>query len=229
MTPPFRQLLNRFAMATFERQLVLLDRLGDDHDWDLSLKQGKVRFTGQNEWGLQLLGTRADEDDTWRWAWATKSTPVAKEALEAVKKVRQVGRKRQVPELIEEEYPLDAVDLDAHTVAIAATGIAELPCYYRFPYPGGALFAALVTDDIVLGPAEPRRIAHVIREVTSRIGVEPRTAIETYLMDRGAKVERERLRVVGRWGNAALEVGFDEDGRLVSVGGEAHESAGLPA
>lgn len=226
MTPPFRQLLNRFAMLAFERQMLLLELLGDEHDWELSLREGTVRF-GERTWKLHLLGTRAD-DGTWLWAWAQKGAPVPASALASAKKVKQVGRKRQIPELIEEEFPLEPVDLDAHTVSMVASSIAELPAYYRFPYKGGALFAALEAPEVKLGPPDIERLRTVIRDVVARIEVDPRTAVETYLQDRGAKLAREKTEVTASWPDGkSLTVYFDDRGNLVTPahGAEAGASA----
>lgn len=218
MTPAFRPLLNRFAMPAFERQMVLADMLGDDFDWDLDLKGGTVSFGPGRNWGLQLLGTRSDETDTWRWAWATKGAPVPASALKAAKAVKAMGRKRSVPELLEEEYPPDAVDLDAHMLSMVATGIAELPVYFRFPYSGGALFAGLEIPDFQLPAPDPQRLAFVIREVCDRMDLDQRVAIEGYLGGRGAKLSGDKDRLLAAWPDGAqLEVTFDEERRLRDV------------
>lgn len=224
MTPPFRQLLNRFAMLAFERQMLLLDLLGDDHDWALSLEEGTVSF-GDRTWRLHLLGTRAD-DGTWQWAWAQKKAPVPATALEAVKKVRQVGRKRQIPELLEESYPLDPLDLDAHVLSMVATSLSDLPAYYRFPYKGGALFAGVEAPEVVLGAADPSHLRRVMRDVLTRIDVEPRTAVETYLQERGAKLDRNSPQVVANWPDGrTLTAFFDDRGHLIASGREEEASA----
>lgn len=214
MTSAFRQLLNRFAMIAFERQLVLMDRLGPEHEVELSIRRARAGFGAGREYGVQLLGTRAAATDTWLWAWANEAAPVPAEALAAVKKVKQVGKKRLAPELVEAEFPLEPVDLDAHTLALVATSIAELPAYYRFPYEGGALFAALEIPGFELPPPDARRIARVIEEVTNRIALEPRIAVETYLRERGATVRGERSRVQARFADGQeLTAEFDEQGR----------------
>lgn len=226
MTPPFRQLLNRFAMLAFERQMLLLELLGDEHDWELSLQDGTVTF-GDRTWRLHLLGTRAD-DDTWQWAWTQKKAPVPAAALEAVKKVRQVGRKRQIPELLEESFPLEPLDLDAHLLSMVASSLADLPAYYRFPYRGGALFAAVDAPEVALGTPDPAHLRRVMKDVLSRVDVEPRTAVETYLQDRGARLTRSSTEVEATWPDGrSMTVYFDDRGHLIPSGRE--EAAPTPA
>lgn len=228
MTAAFRQLLNRHAMLAFERQLALMDLLGDDHDWKLSLREGAASFGPGRTYPVQLLGSRSDATNTWRWAWANDDAPVPPALLKAAKAVRQVGKKRMVPELIEQELPLDVLtELDGHTLALVATAAADLPAYYRFPYEGGALFAALEAPDVVLGEADPERVARVIREVISRMEIDHRIAFDTYVSTRGAKLSGDKSRVVARWPDGReLTATFDADARLVEVRPRSSDAAG---
>jgi hypothetical protein len=218
MTAGFRQLLNRHAMLAFERQLALMELLGPDHAWTLDLREGTAAFGRGRTYPLQLLGSRSAETNTWRWAWAP-GAPVPARLLTAAKAVKAVGRKRLVPELIEQDLPLDALELDGHTLALVATALAQLPAYYRFPYEGGALFAALDAPDVVLGPPDPARLVRVVREVLSRMEVDDRTAFDTYLQARGARFFGDRSRVEARLPDGrAVVAEYDPEGRITGLG-----------
>lgn len=229
MTPGFRLLLNRYAMIGFERQLAIIDRLGDDPEWSLSPKEGRATFDGA-PYSLQLLGTRSAETNTWLWAWANEAADVPSKALEAVRKVRNVGRKRSIGELAVESLPLDNFDFDAHTLALIATSVADLPAYFRFPYEGGALFAALEVPDFSLGPARIPRIARVIAEATSRFDIDHRTALTAYVEARGGRVTGDRRAPRAVWPDGqALNVEFDENDQLTQLARpEQGPEAGAP-
>lgn len=229
MTAPFRQLLNRYAMLGFERELLLVEQLGDDPEWSLSLEDGTATIGGRT-YGVQLLGTRADETNSWRWAWADKGAPVPAKVLEAAKKVKATGRKRECPELLEAELPFDALEeLDPHQLSLVATGIAELPAYYRFPYAGGALFAALEIPDFRLPPASARRIAHVVREVVSRMDLDDRIAFDGYMVARGAKLAKRGEQFRASFADGTIVAEFDAHGRLDAVGVESLAATAAPA
>lgn len=213
MTPAFRQLLNRFAMPAFERQMAFLDLVGDAPEWDLDLKGGTATVAGRTM-GLHLFGTRSNEGD-WMWAWAQKKAPVPAAALASAKKVRQVGKKRAIAELAEESFPLAPLELDGHTVALVATAIAELPAYFRFPYAGGTLFAGL--DAPALPAPDFSRITKVVREVAERFDLDSRTAFDGYLRSHGATVEGRGDLVARLPGGAVLTAGFDPEGRLSTL------------
>jgi hypothetical protein len=225
MTPAFRQLLNRYAMSGFERELVLLDLLGDD-DWTFSPKEATATFGKNRVFPLQFLGTRSEQTNTWLWSWASQGGGIPPAALEAAKKVRQVGRKRSIGELEVDTLDLDQFDFDAHTLALVATAVAGLPAYYRFPYRGGALFAALGAGTIELPAAKPAVLARVIRDVVSRMSLDARTAVNAYLTDRGAKIAGGRSHLVASWPTGVgLTVDFDAVGNVVSVDGASVVSA----
>jgi hypothetical protein len=217
MTPGFRQLLNRFAMIGFEHQIALRDALGDDPDWRVSPREGTATFDGK-PYAIQVLGTRADVGNTWLWAWANAKGGVPAKALEAVKKVRQTGKKRSIGELEVEALPLDNFDFDAHTLALVATGVAGLPAYFRFPYEGGALYAAFEGAPLQLPAPDLNRIAHVINESLERFDIEERTAFTAYVETLGAKVGGTKLNPVAQWPDGrTLPVTFDEQGRLTGI------------
>ena len=226
MTPGFRQLLNRYAMLGFEHQMALTDLLGPDPDWRLLPKEGKVIFGTDNAFSLHVLGTRSDESNTWLWAWANESAGVPDTALESAKKVRQVGRKRSIGELGVETLPLDNFDFDAHTLALVATAVAGLPAYYRFPYKGGVLFAALDSPALKLPAPDVSRMTRVIAEVVDRIDLDERTALISYLEAHGAKVEGDKRQAQARWPDGrVLRAAFNENGRLDAVRPRAAEEA----
>lgn len=218
MTPGFRQLLNRFAMIGFERQIALQDLLGDDPDWKLSPKDGTVTFNGDRTIPLQILGTRATESNTWLWAWANKAAGLPAKTLEASKKAKQVGKKRSIGELEVDSLPLDNFDFDAHTLAMIATAVADLPAYFRFPYSGGSLFAALDSPEIQLPPPDPERMAFVIEQVIERFDVDHRTAFTAYTETRGAKCQADRNGALAQWPDGkTMAARFDDQGRIVEL------------
>jgi hypothetical protein len=217
MTPGFRLLLNRYAMIGFERQLAIIDRLGDDPEWTLSPREGRATFDGK-PFPIQLLGTRSADSNTWLWAWANEASGVPATALDAARKIRNVGRKRSIGELAVESLPLDNFDFDAHTLALIATSVAEMPAYFRFPYETGALFAAIEIPDFTLGAARVPRIARVITEATSRFDIDHRTALTAYIEARGGRVTGDRRTPKAVWPDGqALNVQFDENDHLVQL------------
>ena len=227
MTPGFRQLLNRFAMLGFEHQLSLVDVLGADPEWRLFPREAMAQF-GEHRYSVQVLGSRADESNTWLWAWANPKSGVPAKALESVKRVRQVGKKRSIGELEVEALPLDNFDFDAHTLALVGTAVAGLPAYFRFPYEGGALFAAFDPVELHLPEADLARIARVIRESVVRFELDQRTAFNAYVEAHGARVTGTKADPVAQWPDGrTLAVRFDGQGNLVEV--ETPEEEGRAA
>lgn len=239
MTPGFRNLLNRFAMVGFERQMALQDALGDDPDWKLSLKDGTLTFDGNRTFPIQVLGSRADDGNSWMWAWANKGAGLPAKLLDASKKAKAAGKKRSVGELEVESFSLDNFDFDAHTLALVATSLADLPAYFRVPYSGGSLFVALESTELPLPPPDLERMAFVIEQVVQRFDIDERTAFVSYTEIRGAKTQADKAGAVARWPDGrTLAVSFDDEGRIREIvlpGGArrtvrmAQESAGAPA
>lgn len=207
-------------MVGHERQLLFDQRLGDNREWSLSLEDGTVSFGPERTWRIQLLGLLSPTDEgneVWRWSWAdARSLP--NQLLMAGKRIRQFGKKRGCPELLEEEYPPQAVDLDARTLSLVATGIAELPVFHGFPYRNGMLYAALDIPGFELPAADPDHLARVVNECLGRYDMDHRTSLETYFSARGAKVSGSAEGVSARWDDGrALFASLGPDRRLVGV------------
>lgn len=211
--------MNRFVMVGQERQLLFDERLGENREWTLSLEDGTVSFGPERTWRIQLLGlqTPSEEGSIWRWSWADART-LPNQLLMAGKRIRQFGKKRSCPELLEEEYPPEAVDLDGRTLSLVATGIAELPVFHAFPYRNGMLYAALDIPGFELPAADPDRLSSIINDCLGRYDMDHRTSLETYLSARGAKVSANAEGVTARWDDGrGLYASLGPDRRFVGV------------
>ena len=135
------------AALSSEKQRALAAALGDG-PWRFSIGAGTISLDGGRfVFPIQLLGTQAEESNTWLWAWANEASNFPPDLLTSANRLRQIGLEEGVMELAEPQLDLGSPDdrpwFDGYYLAMAASGLCQADCYYRAPYEGGALFVLL--------------------------------------------------------------------------------------
>jgi hypothetical protein len=159
----------RHAASSFDKQLHLSQVVGSC-EWQLDLGSGQLSFGNQYHWQAQVLGTEAEESNTWLWAWANQASQIPPQVLGAALTLRLLGEHRQIPALTEPQVLLD--DFDGHFLAMIGSGICRASAYYRAPYEGGAAYLLIKDDAFPLCSDAPvARIASVFPQAISSLEI----------------------------------------------------------
>jgi hypothetical protein len=214
----FNDLLSRHVGSAFARQLAFGDLLGE-RNWSLTVSEGIATFGSDLRFPVQLLGTEADCDGTWLWAWANKASNLPEKVLEACNKLRELGEREGIPELRERTFSLEQAN--GHSLSSVASGIIGRCCYYRGPYDGGALyFLVCGPPEAVLQKVPAERAVTVIAEVISNFDVDHRAMVESFLQAQGFSVTANAGEVVATRGSDQITLTFDSQDRLTNIGGK---------
>jgi hypothetical protein len=163
-------LANRYLAASFDKQLYLANLIGEA-DWHLDMAAGLLSFGDRHRWHVQLLGTEANESQTWLWAWANEASGIPTQLLGSALTLRMLGEAQGIPELAEAEVPLNEVN--GHVLAMIGSGVCRADAYYRCPYEGGAAFASCAktlahASGVLSTRSDPRDDRSLSRSVTDR-------------------------------------------------------------
>lgn len=197
------------------RQLALADLL-EDRSWAVDITAGTATFGDDLTYRIQLLGTESHGDGTWLWAWANSESGLPDTVLRAASWLRERGRASGLAELTDPGFALDRAD--GHRLALLASGLTG-NCYYRGPYPGGALFFQLEgVPAAVLAPVSPERATTVLTQAIQAYALDHRTVVESFFTQQGWRVEASATAVTGHHpGGTALRIAFDELGRIGEI------------
>lgn len=200
------------------RQLALGELLGS-RGWQVDIEAGTVAFGDDLSYRIQLLGTQSDADRTWLWAWANSMSNLPPGLLRVAGWLREYGRHIGMAELTEPTFPIDRAD--GHQLALLASGLTG-HCYYRGPYPGGALFFQLEgVPEHVLGPVPPERAQRVLAEVIQAYPVNHRVVVQNFLAQQGWHMSLAQGDVTGQHHSGSwLRVEFDDMDRVIRIDGE---------
>lgn len=217
--PILREKFDRCALLAFEKQ-GKLSRLIGEHVWELDLVAGTIRFDDRT-FPFQVLGTESENTLTFLWAWADEQTEIPENLLASSLKLKEWGRQEGIA-----EFTAPSVDVsraDGHMLAMISSVIANVSCYYRAPYEGGAVYLLITAPEIDAQP--PFGVAGFIAGLASLAAsydLNHRTAFTAYFRAKNLPVVDKGPLVA-----AQLETGepitaeFDAAGRCVSVNGNA--------
>ena len=186
----------RHAALSTEKQRALAAALGDG-PWRYSIGAGTISLDGGRfVLPIQLLGTQAEESNTWLWAWANEASNFPPELLTSANRLRQIGLEEGVVELAEPQLDLGSPDdrpwFDGYYLAMAASGLCQADCYYRAPYEGGALFVLLQAPQVWAGARRTRdRMAAVLAELLGTPAgavLDHKTVVCSYARQKGYRV-----------------------------------------
>jgi hypothetical protein len=227
------------AAFSVEKQQALKAALGNG-PWRLSLGAGVISLDGGRlVVPVQVLGTQAEQSNTWLWAWANEASNFPPGLLESANRLRQLGLAQRVAELAEPQLDLGAAGdrpwFNGHYLALAASGLCAADCYYRAPYDGGALFVLLTAPPVrARAPREAQGMAAVLVELLDTPAgtvLDHKTVVVSYARQKGYDVTEsgEQVTCTGAGGDTLVAT-FDAAGvmtQLAADGGAGRDpSAG---
>ena len=213
----FRALLSRHAGAAFWRQQGLAELVGSA-SWGIDMGEGRLTIGG-HAFPIQLLGSEAEGDGTWLWAWANVQSGLPPELVRFSEGLRERGECDGIAELSERSFPIERAN--GHEIGLVASGLArDGHAYYRAPYDGGALYV-LLGDVPVPGAMDVPavRVPGVLGQVVSTFDLDHRALTTGFLADAGFAPEDRGEVVSGRRGDDVVTVTFDARGRIGGMEG----------
>ncbi|MCA8997789.1 MAG: hypothetical protein KDA80_12410 [Planctomycetaceae bacterium] len=226
MSPELQNLFTKHVGQAFAKQIAFADVLGD-RSWGVNISEGRVTFGDDLSFPMQLLGTEADGDSSWLWAWANEASNLPESLLTTCQQLRDIGERNGIPEFTTRSFSLDIVD--GHTLAMIASGFHPDCCYYRGPYDGGALFF-LVCDapNEVTNPVHAERAITVLTEVISIFEVDHHLMAESFLQSQEFQLKICDSSLTATREQHSITVSFDSHGRISQIEGALNGSSSQP-
>jgi hypothetical protein len=229
MNNAFLDLYHKHVAAIFDRQLRFNDFLqanGDGGDWGYDVPSGVLTFGDTLQFDAPLLGSFAENNASWLWAWANRHIERPDSNRSLADRVRALAgpvftAEHSVP--CGDHLPEDVFDVIPHVFGIVAAGELAFDAYYLMPYEGGC--GVVVVKDERLRFAEPhpaRRIASIFPQAIDVFAIHNhRAAFIAYAESYGLTASMAIPCVaVQKDGVEVMKAEFDQRDRLVNL--EAH-------
>ena len=199
-----------------EKQAVLADLI-KDRPWEVDLEEGVIWFGDDIEAEAEALGSEDPSVGTWLWAWANEAWDLPPMRVESALRVREVGRKWDVPELAEPEWSLDGLR-NGHGMALVACGLLDLPAYYSGPAGEASALLVVYHPALALGPPDPVRATTALTRSIASFALDHRAVVAGYAKHRPVPIASRASRVALDFGGGLLlEVAFDGQDRVRDI------------
>ncbi len=94
----FDELLEQNAGASFEKQMIFSDVIGEN-SWSLDMGKGSISF-GELEFPIQIIGSLAFNNNSWMWGWANTQSGMPENLLIQSNELKKIGEQKNIEELI---------------------------------------------------------------------------------------------------------------------------------
>lgn len=105
----FTKLLSQHVGAAYTRQIQFGQSIRE-RNFNINIKQGVVTFGEDLQYPIQLLGTEADGNNSWLWAWANEGSNFSANILQSCNALRNFGNQHNIKEFTERSFSLDVAD-----------------------------------------------------------------------------------------------------------------------
>lgn len=228
----FEDLFTKHGAASFDKQIYLDAMLGKS-SWAFDLNSGVLAFRRPHEEDLQLnvqvLGTESEDSHTWLWGWANPSS-IPDALLKSANELKAFGATAGVPELVTPELPITP-EVNPQRIAMIVCGVQRAGCFFRAPYPRGALY--LLIKDPRYKRSVTRPIPRILRVFPMFLSdyhvANQRASLISYLQFYRLDVHEEDQRITATMKTVPhtllnpgapqqLTAEFDEQDRLIVLG-----------
>jgi hypothetical protein len=220
------------VQARFEDQVLEHPSLGGSQAWQYDVERCALDLGGEEELYAGILGTMAEADGTWLWAWANRSLPEDVTALATT--VRDHVATWDQPTPLDDDMTRDVGVLDA---ALVGAWHSNSEGYYIAPTGQGGTAVLLVQDEELAKQRIPyERLPIVVMRIISELPVDHRMLIEAWRESEPASArfadEVDRAIAVSFAGlpfgpdgrpdpaeGARFRIEFDEQERIAGING----------
>ena len=114
--------------------------------WDYDVGAGALVFGGKQRLAAQILGTYAQDSNTWLWSWANTASGLPAQAVAIATKLREWGKAKAVGQLTTAEFTCDRAT-SPELLGLLAIGLAKLPAFFIGRHEHGAVVLLVTSPD----------------------------------------------------------------------------------
>lgn len=216
----FDELFESYAGLSFEKQMNLLDVIGEDHTWWLDVDKGVLSFNENLDCRAQIIGTLSYNDNSWLWGWSNTKSELPEHVLQHAKQLKKWGEKNAIYELTDERLTVEANF--EHKVGVLACGYLDTSAYYTMDNGGNGVIVATLQSD-ALPKINIENLLPILRfsELLSAVEIHNhKEAFKNYAMSRQLKVDVTADTIRASLGDKAVIAKFDSSDRLIALEGK---------
>jgi hypothetical protein len=208
----FQIIFTKYGAMSLDKQENLGQIIGENVG-KLDIDEGTISF-GDLTFPAQILGTLATDTGNWHWAWDNKDIEFPEDIIQEAIKVKEFGEKHNISQFTTNIFGADL--LEAHIIAMTASGIFNDDAYYAVNFGDINFFVTIKSNEI---PKDEtiERFVNVFSKFQKEFDVKPKLAFESYTKLRGYEYKERDEFSVAKIGQSRVIVGFTERGNVTHI------------
>lgn len=205
--------LENYVFAQVENQFRLYEILPEGFAWHIDMDAEQITFydPANREIALkcpvQLVGSKASEEQTFLWAWANAESNLPNAILEYVRKLKAVAEAEGAGEPFTNDWafapPHDKFEME---MSVLCAGVGGGFCPYACGYDGGVIYTVVeIAPKAKALPSDPLRTIRAITTAISALPFNHKEAVRAYLGDSDTD---------GVYRPLGIKIAFDDQGRI---------------
>ena len=212
-----QELIERYGGIAFDKQIDVAEVIGENN-WSLDMINCEISFGDNLVIPFQILGSFSRSSQSWLWAWANPQAEMATDSLNHAFKLKKYGEDNNIDFLKIDNF--EASNIDLHLIGLTASGMMKSSGYYIADYGKGAMVFTLKSEAIdKVAKNEHERILSVFPQLISDFDIDHKTALKSYLEEKGYKLSIEKYKITGLKGANQITAEFDKDNILTKLNG----------
>lgn len=212
-----QELIERYGGIAFDKQIDVAEVIGENN-WSLDMINCEISFGDNLVIPFQVLGSFSRSSQSWLWAWANPQAEMATDSLNHAFRLKKYGEDNNIDFLKIDNF--EASNIDLHLIGLTASGMMKSSGYYIADYGKGAMVFTLKSEAIdKVAKNEHERILSVFPQLISDFDIDHKTALKSYLEEKGYKLSIEKYKITGLKGANQITAEFDKDNILTKLNG----------
>lgn len=213
----YDSLLEKNGAIALEKQYSFSELIGD-RNWSIDIAEQKITFGDDIQMDMQLLGSYSYKLGTWLWVWANEQANYPQEVMQSALKLKALGEKYNIDNLIKPEYEIDPIDV--HALGILASGELGASAYYAADYGDGIALVLINSPQLnKMEYNEEARMLRVFSQLIQTFSVNHKRAFIHYLEQKGYEYSEQGNQIIANKEDQVIEAKFDEQQRLITLNG----------
>ena len=211
------ELLERYGGIALEKQIDFSDIIGHGK-WNADVQRAEIVFNDNLIGSMQILGSFANEPQTWLWSWANQQSNLPDHILQEALYLKQYGEENGIELLTARSFDFSKEEL--HQVGLIASGLFDSSAYYLADYGSGLLVVTVKSEAIETNRKNTHlRVPAVFSQLISTYELDHRHAFSSYAILKGYTLVDNGNQILASNGTDLLVATFDEQGRLTHLDG----------
>ncbi|MDN3664672.1 DUF6882 domain-containing protein [Algibacter miyuki] len=210
-----QELYNQSLVLSLEKQEIFSEMV-EGLGWSCDMLEGKLTYGDDQVFDIQVLGTYAENEKSWLWAWANTQSGIPEKFTQTALAMKAIGEAYQINDLTNPKTELNS-DPGAYFSTIASSMLKE-SCYVPLTFKGLTVYVTVTSQEAdSKARTIPALICSHFTQAAANYKFPHKYSLYFYLKAKGYQVELPGNNIIAKKDDDQILGIFDLKGRLMKI------------